>query len=178
MTFSWLLWLPGVRHCERSSFGLLGGEFRRQWEQLLGEKTELPRECRVRDRPTMVGTATAAIRARQAFSVVNGGQDLSPNSAPPSNAGSECGGIEFTREDVEALLSEKLKAKNKFNYKVRFLCLSAPVSIGSEMQLWQARGLCGWNQLGFRDKLIDSRLWHRYHFVISSCHLIPHCWDC
>ncbi|PKI67640.1 hypothetical protein CRG98_011853, partial [Punica granatum] len=67
----------------------------------------------------MVGTATAALRARQAFSVVNGGQDLCPNSAPQSNAGSECGGIEFTREDVEALLNEKVKTKNKFNYKER-----------------------------------------------------------
>ncbi|KAK4797152.1 hypothetical protein SAY86_029478 [Trapa natans] len=66
----------------------------------------------------MVGTAMSAIRARRAYSaVVNGGQDLSPNSTPPSNAGSECGGIEFTREDVEALLAEKLKTKNKFNYK-------------------------------------------------------------
>lgn len=77
----------------------------------------------------MVGTATASLRARQALSVVNGGQDLCPNSAPPSNAGSECGGIEFTREDVEALLSEKLKAKNKFNYKVRCSCPSASVSV-------------------------------------------------
>jgi hypothetical protein len=65
----------------------------------------------------MVGTANNG-RSRQAFSVVNGGQDLCPNSAPASNAGSECGGIEFTREDVEALLNEKPKRKDRFNLKV------------------------------------------------------------
>ncbi|EEF39523.1 kinesin, putative [Ricinus communis] len=67
----------------------------------------------------MVGTATYG-RMRQAFSIVNGDQELAtPNSAPPSNAGSEYGGIEFTREDVDALLSERMKYKNKFNYKER-----------------------------------------------------------
>ncbi|XP_022716966.1 kinesin-like protein KIN-14N [Durio zibethinus] len=66
----------------------------------------------------MVGTAHNG-RLRLAFSLVNGSQDLGPNSAPASNAGSECGGIEFTREDVEALVSEKIKYKNKFNYKER-----------------------------------------------------------
>ena len=65
----------------------------------------------------MVGTATYG-RMRQAFSIVNGDQELAPNSAPPSNAGSEYGAIEFTREDVDALLSERMKYKNKFNYKV------------------------------------------------------------
>lgn len=57
-------------------------------------------------------------RTRQAFKVVNGGHELSPNSAPPSNAGSDYGIIEFTREDVEALLNEKAKKKDRFNYKV------------------------------------------------------------
>ncbi|XP_057992396.1 kinesin-like protein KIN-14N isoform X2 [Hevea brasiliensis] len=66
----------------------------------------------------MVGTATYG-RMRQAFSIVNGEQELAPTSAPPSNAGSECGGIEFTREDVDALLNERMKYKNKFNYKER-----------------------------------------------------------
>ncbi|EOY12616.1 Kinesin 3 isoform 2 [Theobroma cacao] len=66
----------------------------------------------------MVGTANNG-RLRLAFSLVNGSHDLGPNSAPASNAGSECGGIEFTREDVEALVSEKMKYKNKFNYKER-----------------------------------------------------------
>ncbi|XP_073026078.1 kinesin-like protein KIN-14N isoform X1 [Primulina eburnea] len=61
-------------------------------------------------------TGTRA-QTRQAFSVVNGGQDLPPNSGPPSNSGSECGLIELTKEDVEALLTEKPRVKNKYNYK-------------------------------------------------------------
>ncbi|KAL5548234.1 hypothetical protein UlMin_003465 [Ulmus minor] len=64
----------------------------------------------------MVGTATNGRRS-QAFTFVNGGYDMNPTSAPPSNAGSECGGIEFTREDVEALLREKPKRKDKFSLK-------------------------------------------------------------
>lgn len=60
-------------------------------------------------------------RGRQAFTVVNGGgHDLDPSSAPPSNAGSDNGMIEFTREDVEALLNEKAKRKDRFNYKVSY----------------------------------------------------------
>ncbi|XVF77656.1 hypothetical protein PTKIN_Ptkin14bG0064700 [Pterospermum kingtungense] len=66
----------------------------------------------------MVGSANSG-RFRLAFSLVNGSQDLGPNSTPTSNAGSECGGIEFTRDDVEALLSEKMKSRSKFNYKER-----------------------------------------------------------
>ncbi|KAK8643900.1 hypothetical protein V6N13_013177 [Hibiscus sabdariffa] len=66
----------------------------------------------------MVGSASNG-RLRLAFSLVNGSQDLSPSSTPASNAGSECGAVEFTREDVEALVSEKMKSKNKFNYKER-----------------------------------------------------------
>uniref|UniRef100_A0A5B6ZFD7 Kinesin-like protein n=1 Tax=Davidia involucrata TaxID=16924 RepID=A0A5B6ZFD7_DAVIN len=64
----------------------------------------------------MVGPANGS-RTRQAFSVVNGGQDLTAAGGPASNAGSDCSGIEFTKEDVELLLSEKMKAKNKFNLK-------------------------------------------------------------
>ncbi|XP_038689246.1 kinesin-like protein KIN-14N [Tripterygium wilfordii] len=66
----------------------------------------------------MVGPTHNGV-VRRAFSVVNGGQDLLPNSNPPSNGGSEYGGIEFTREDVDALLSERMKYKNKYNYKER-----------------------------------------------------------
>ncbi|PIN19618.1 Kinesin (KAR3 subfamily) [Handroanthus impetiginosus] len=61
--------------------------------------------------PPNTGTRT---QTRQAFSVVNGGP---PTSGPPSNSGSDCGVIEFTKEDVEALLCERLKIKNKYNYK-------------------------------------------------------------
>ncbi|MBA0865844.1 hypothetical protein Goshw_015919, partial [Gossypium schwendimanii] len=66
----------------------------------------------------MIGTPNNG-RLRLAFSLVNGSQDLGPESTPVSHAGSECGAIEFTREDVEALVSEKMKSKNKFNYKER-----------------------------------------------------------
>lgn len=52
------------------------------------------------------------------FSVVNGGQDLAVTGGTTSSAGSDCGSIEFTKEDVEALLNEKIKTKNKFNLKV------------------------------------------------------------
>jgi len=66
----------------------------------------------------MVGTPINGM-TRQAFTVVNGGgHDLGPSSAPPSNAGSDYGAIEFTREDVEALLNERAKRKDRFNYKV------------------------------------------------------------
>ncbi|CAI8617556.1 unnamed protein product [Vicia faba] len=62
---------------------------------------------------TMVETPVNG-RIRQAFTVVNG-----LTSTPPSIAGSDCGIIEFTREDVEALLNEKAKKKERFNYKER-----------------------------------------------------------
>ncbi|KAI3768925.1 hypothetical protein L6452_00021 [Arctium lappa] len=65
----------------------------------------------------MVGTANGSrtpVTPRQAFSVVNGGQDP---SGPGSIAGSDCGGIDFTREEVEALLNVKIRTKDKFNLK-------------------------------------------------------------
>lgn len=65
----------------------------------------------------MVGTPING-RLRPAFGDVNGGHDLGPSSTPASNAGSDYGIIEFTREDVEALLNEKSKRKDRFNYKV------------------------------------------------------------
>ncbi|XP_050899536.1 kinesin-like protein KIN-14N isoform X2 [Lathyrus oleraceus] len=58
-------------------------------------------------------------RIRQAFTVVNGGHNVGLTSTPPSIAGSDYGVIEFTREDVEALLNEKAKKKERFNYKER-----------------------------------------------------------
>ncbi|AES89902.2 putative minus-end-directed kinesin ATPase [Medicago truncatula] len=67
---------------------------------------------------TMVETPING-RIRQALTVVNGGHDVGLSSAPPSNAGSDYGVIEFTREDVEALLNEKAKKKERFNYKER-----------------------------------------------------------
>ncbi|XP_009127074.1 kinesin-like protein KIN-14N [Brassica rapa] len=67
----------------------------------------------------MVGTMANNGRIRPAFPVANGSKDLTPDSAPVSTAGSECGQVEFTREDVEALLNERIKYKSKFNYKER-----------------------------------------------------------
>lgn len=68
----------------------------------------------------MVGTATnggGRIQS-QVFSVVNGGQDPGIRVGTGSTAGSDCGVIEFTREDVEALVNEKIRTKNKFSLKV------------------------------------------------------------
>ncbi|KAJ4911318.1 Kinesin-3 [Raphanus sativus] len=67
----------------------------------------------------MVGTMANNGRIRSASPVTNGSKDLTPDSAPVSTAGSECGQVEFTREDVEALLNERIKYKSKFNYKER-----------------------------------------------------------
>ncbi|KAL3508549.1 hypothetical protein ACH5RR_027950 [Cinchona calisaya] len=67
---------------------------------------------------TKMPPATISTRAnRQALTERNGGGDLPPSTGPPSTTGSDCGVIEFTKESVEALLSERLKIKNKFNYK-------------------------------------------------------------
>ncbi|KAK9071731.1 hypothetical protein SSX86_008160 [Deinandra increscens subsp. villosa] len=68
----------------------------------------------------MVGTANGSrtpVTPRQAFSVVNGGQDPGLRSGPGSIAGSDCGGMEFTREEVDALLNVKIRTKDKFNLK-------------------------------------------------------------
>ncbi|KAK9084926.1 hypothetical protein Sjap_025337 [Stephania japonica] len=64
----------------------------------------------------MVGQANSG-RTRQAFSVVNGGQDQNSRGDSGSNVGSECGSIEFNKEVVEALLNEKMRGKTKFDYK-------------------------------------------------------------
>ncbi|KFK29228.1 hypothetical protein AALP_AA7G106500 [Arabis alpina] len=58
----------------------------------------------------MVGEMTNNGRIRQAFP---GTRDLT------STEGSEYGPLEFTREDVEALLHERIKYKSKYNYKER-----------------------------------------------------------
>lgn len=55
-------------------------------------------------------------RTRQAFSLVNK-QDISAASDMSSTEGSESGNVEFTKEEAEALLNEKSKAK-KFDLKV------------------------------------------------------------
>ncbi|XP_038973079.1 kinesin-like protein KIN-14H isoform X1 [Phoenix dactylifera] len=62
--------------------------------------------------------------ARQVLSTVNAGPnpgghgDHGAGAAPSSDGGSSGGGVEFTsREDVERLLGEKMKGKNKNDYK-------------------------------------------------------------
>ncbi|KAF8047326.1 hypothetical protein N665_3094s0005 [Sinapis alba] len=67
----------------------------------------------------MVGAMANNGRIRSAFPVMNGSKDLTPDSAPVSTTGSEYGQVDFTREDVEALLNERIKYKSKFNYKER-----------------------------------------------------------
>uniref|UniRef100_A0A7N0UX87 Kinesin-like protein n=1 Tax=Kalanchoe fedtschenkoi TaxID=63787 RepID=A0A7N0UX87_KALFE len=62
----------------------------------------------------MAGGA-AAVRTRQAFAVVNGS---TPNASQTASvAGSECGAVEFTKEEVEALLNEKMKNKMRSSLK-------------------------------------------------------------
>lgn len=65
----------------------------------------------------MVGPANSG-RTRQAFSALNVGQDLGSVGNPAGNGSSDCSAIEFTKEDVEALLNEKIKGKTKFDFKV------------------------------------------------------------
>ncbi|XP_058779935.1 kinesin-like protein KIN-14N [Vicia villosa] len=66
----------------------------------------------------MVGTPMNGRRLSYGFG--NGGHELGPSSTPPSNAGSDYGSfVDFTRDDVEALLNEKSKRKDRFNYKER-----------------------------------------------------------
>ncbi|XP_042482259.1 kinesin-like protein KIN-14C isoform X2 [Macadamia integrifolia] len=60
----------------------------------------------------MVGQPASSGRTRQVFTVVNSGQDLATACDPASTAG-----VEFTLEEVEALLNEKMKGKTKFDYK-------------------------------------------------------------
>ncbi|XP_023876567.2 kinesin-like protein KIN-14C isoform X2 [Quercus suber] len=69
----------------------------------------------------MVGPPLAASRGRgrQAFSEVNSRQDVTATSDVGSGEGSECGTVEFTKEEVEALLNEKLKGKKLDPLKVK-----------------------------------------------------------
>ncbi|KAK9089605.1 hypothetical protein Scep_028687 [Stephania cephalantha] len=68
----------------------------------------------------MVGQANV-VREREGFLLVNGGgrDVVAVRVEHASSEGSEYGGIEFTREDVEGLLNEKMKGKNKFDFKIR-----------------------------------------------------------
>ena len=68
------------------------------------------------------------LRSRSVLSTVNAGPNLGHGAdqkaaaVAGSDGGSSGGGIEFnSREDVERLLSEKMKGKNKNDYKVACL---------------------------------------------------------
>lgn len=103
--FLWMFWL-----CFQSKYTV--DEVAVEKKRKIGN-TKMP--------PATVSTRTN----RQALTERNGGGDLPPSSGPPSTAGSDCGVIEFTKESVEALLSERLKIKNKFNYKVSSFVVTA-----------------------------------------------------
>ena len=64
----------------------------------------------------MLGTRGVG-RGRQAFVSINNQQDLGSASEITGTEGPEGGSIEFTKEEVEALLNEKIRAK-KFDTKV------------------------------------------------------------
>ncbi|KAF5197959.1 Kinesin-like protein kin-14c [Thalictrum thalictroides] len=70
----------------------------------------------------MVGQAISSRNHRQAFSVVNSSSTTSSQDVLMSdlngNGSSECGGIEYTKEYVDALLNEKPKGK-KTDYKLQ-----------------------------------------------------------
>ncbi|VFQ58622.1 unnamed protein product [Cuscuta campestris] len=68
----------------------------------------------------MPTSTTGVGRGRRAFSVVNGNADPPSTSGPPSSAGSDCVVVEFSKEDVEAILAQRPEQKNKFNTKVRW----------------------------------------------------------
>ncbi|KAF9611774.1 hypothetical protein IFM89_034972 [Coptis chinensis] len=82
---------------------------------------EIPLDKRRKIGPgKMVGQTGGGTRSnRQAFADVSMRSD--PNNNNNNNNGSsDCGGdgiIQFTKEDVESLLNEKMKGKNKFDYK-------------------------------------------------------------
>ncbi|KAI3494539.1 hypothetical protein L1887_40671 [Cichorium endivia] len=54
---------------------------------------------------------------REVFPVVNGCQYPVLRVGPRSSVGSDCGVIEFTREDVESLVNEKITTNNRFSLK-------------------------------------------------------------
>ncbi|XP_057963055.1 kinesin-like protein KIN-14C [Malania oleifera] len=63
-----------------------------------------------------VAAAGGGGRSRPAFGVVTNRQDAPSVGDPGSSEGLECGTVEFTKEEVEALLNEKIKSK-RFDLK-------------------------------------------------------------
>lgn len=78
------------------------------------------------DKRRKIGTgrlmgSTTASRGRQAFAAVNSKQEVAAAAGDfAGNEGSECGTVEFTKDEVEALMNEKIKAK-RFDLKVCFI---------------------------------------------------------
>lgn len=68
----------------------------------------------------MVGPTTNSARSRSVLSAVNTALHPPGNDPACSDGGSSAGGgMEFScRDDVERLLNEKMKGKNKTDYKV------------------------------------------------------------
>lgn len=82
----------------------------------------------------MMGSTTAS-RGRQAFAVVNNRQDAVVGGTGDlgGTEGSECGSVEFSKDEVEALLNEKIKEK-KFDLKVRFIAfIYFPIGLRSSL---------------------------------------------
>ncbi|KAL9232380.1 hypothetical protein vseg_007499 [Gypsophila vaccaria] len=75
-------------------------------------------DCLEEKRDIMVGSKTNGLRPRPAANP-RPFPASAPPSAPASNSGSDVGGLDFTKEDVEGLLNERMRTKNKFNYKER-----------------------------------------------------------
>ncbi|GAB4849604.1 hypothetical protein Ancab_004399 [Ancistrocladus abbreviatus] len=76
----------------------------------------------------MVGPKSNGVRNRQAFSVVNGGQDRALASAPASNGSLEYCGIEFIREDIMVLLNESMKQRTSSIIRLSSRCGDDPDS--------------------------------------------------
>lgn len=68
---------------------------------------------------TAAGVASVG-RGRQPLVAVNNRQDVVATASDMGGAEGECESVEFKKEEVEALLNEKIKGK-KFDVKVRFL---------------------------------------------------------
>ena len=66
-----------------------------------------------------MGVPNFSSRGRQPLSNSNAGPTPAPGADPAAAAGSDANVVEFnSREDVERLLNEKMKGKNKNDYKV------------------------------------------------------------
>ncbi|GMY37095.1 kinesin-like protein KIN-14C isoform X2 [Fagus crenata] len=73
------------------------------------EEVPLDKRRRIGGAGRMVGPPVSNRgRGWQAFTEVNNRQDVTATSDVGSGEGSECGTVEFIKEEVEALLNEKL----------------------------------------------------------------------